>query len=61
MEQNGQSLTVAGDPSMLVFCYGEKRWPAGKILQVEADIVVLRKRIKVCEIHIQEVLRAEGS
>lgn len=46
---------------MLVFCHGEKRWPAGDVLHVEVEIIVLRKRIKVCKVHLQEVLRAKGS
>jgi len=51
--------TVAGDVSVLVFGNGEERGPAGKVLVVEVEVVVLGEGIEVCEIHVKEVLRAE--
>lgn len=46
---------------MLVLCDYEKRGPLGVVLQVEVDIVVLGERIKVREIHLQEILRLKES
>ena len=60
-QEEGQGRTVANDASILVLCDYKKRGPLRVVLQVEADIVILGERIKIREIHLQEILRLEES
>jgi len=53
--------TVASDVSMLVLGDGEEGRPAGEVLVVEVEVVVLGKGIEVSKVHVEEVLRAEGA
>jgi hypothetical protein len=46
---------------MLVFGDGEEGRPAGEVLVVEVEVVVLGEGIEVGEVHVEEVLRAEGA
>lgn len=53
--------TVASDVSMLVLGDGEEGGPAGEVLVVEVEVVVLGEGIEVGEVHVEEILRAEGA
>ena len=53
--------TVACDISLLILGYCEQRGPCHHVLHVVVDIVVLGEGIEVCETHVEEVLRAEGT
>lgn len=53
--------TVASDISMLVLGDGEEGGPACEILVVEVEVVVLGEGIEVGEVHMEEILGAEGA
>lgn len=57
----GWKDTVASDVSMLVLGDGEEGGPAGEVLVVEVEVVVLGEGIEIGEVHVKEVLRAEGA
>jgi hypothetical protein len=46
---------------MLVLGDGEEGGPAGEVLVVEVKVVVLGEGIEVGEVHMEEILRAEGA
>ena len=49
-------LTVTCDVAALVFGHCEKRRPFGEVVHVEVDVIILGKRVKVCEIHSEQVM-----
>lgn len=53
--------TVASNVAMLVLGDGEEGRPAGEVLVVEIEVIVLGKGIEVGKVHVEEVLRAEGA
>ena len=55
------SRTVTNDTALLILRNGEEGRPFGKIVEVEVDVVVLGKRIKVCQVHAKEILGFELS
>ena len=64
-EEGGHRIrTITCDVTVLIFGQGEKGRPFGQVVHVEVDVIILGERVKVCEIHLEEVLwlkRTEGS
>ncbi len=54
-------LTVANYIAVLVFCNCEERGPVDEVVHVEVDVVVFGEGIEVGEVHVEEVLGAEGA
>lgn len=49
---------------MLIFGYSEQGRPSREVMHVEVDVVILRERVKICQIHSEQVLwlkSAQGS
>lgn len=46
---------------MLVLGHGEKRGPFGEVVHVKVDVVVLSERVKIREIHFEQVLWLKGT
>lgn len=51
--------TVTDDIPILIFGDCEEGGPFGEVLEVEINVVIFGERVKVCEIHFEEVRRAE--
>ena len=57
-------FTITCDVTVLVFGECKKRGPSREVVHVEVDIVILRQRVKVCQVHPEQVLwlkSAKGS
>lgn len=54
-------LTIAGDVPVLVFGHSEKGRPFSKVVHVEVNVVILRERVKICEIDFKQVLWLKGT
>lgn len=52
--------TVAHNTRITVLHFAEQGWPFVQVVEVEAKIIVLRKRIKVSLIEVQEVQRGHA-
>lgn len=53
--------TIACDVAVSVFGHCEKRRPFSEVVHVEVDVIVLRERVKICEIHFEQVLWLKGA
>ena len=57
-------FTITCDVTVLVFGECKKRGPSSEVVHVEVDIVILCQRVKVCQVHSEQVLwlkSAKGS
>ena len=59
--RGGGQGTVAYYIAVLVFGDCEEGGPVDKVVHVEIDIVVFGEGIEIGEIHVEEILRAEGA
>lgn len=61
-EEGGEGRdTVAYYIAVLVFGDCEERGPVDEVVHVEVEVVVFGEGIEVGEVHVEEVLRAEGA
>lgn len=49
--------TVTNDVAILILCHGTERGPLGEVLQVVVDVVILRQRVQVGQVHMEEIRR----
>ena len=54
-------VTVTNYIAVLVFGDCEERGPVDEVVHVEVEVVVFGEGIEVGEVHVEEVLRAEGA
>ena len=54
-------VTVADYVALLVFGDCEERGPVDEVVHVEVDVVIFGEGIEVGEVHVEEVLGAEGA
>ena len=55
------TLTVTSDIAVLILSHGEKGRPFSEVMHVEVDVVILRERVKICEIHFEQIMRLTGT
>lgn len=54
-------LTVAHHAGIAVLHRAEERRPLGEVIEIEAEVVVLRQRIEVGRIELKQVQRRHAS
>lgn len=57
----GYLITVTCDVTVLIFSHGEQGRPFCQVVHVEVNVVILRERIQIGEIHFEQVLWLKGT
>lgn len=56
MEQH----TVSHDAGIVVLDHTKQRWPLGEVVEVESQIIILRQRVQVGQVQVQQVQRGHA-
>lgn len=60
-KKRGETRTIGVDSAILTFGDVEEVWPAGKIREVEVQVIGLSQRVEVGGVEFEDVGSVEGS